>query len=331
MPVVPGPSTQSAISRCNACNQPIPPDHPRVHCLACADLDLCAVCALGERFGAVERHSEGHPTAIYRVSGDNAVPAVLSRASVSYSSSGGTSPAPPTAPASSVNGGTHRPPDGWAPLFYADMSHTPGYATLMNTIFAHSDTARSGLLSPEGYSRLLDDMGYTTQQNIWKNNLRITIPGQSRESGADDILKRAYDSFGVEHVVQSRSGAASSNNTFKLFSGGGFSSSSMPLLTPRGLAQIIAIELLSDPSSSHPRLARVLHTYGIDGIEPYRRWGALPREVLPPVPDPRMLARLGGAQVQSVQNAQISAQILAQANLAAVNAIGGAQYEYRRF
>ncbi|KAF8180545.1 hypothetical protein K438DRAFT_1842110, partial [Mycena galopus ATCC 62051] len=96
----------------------------------------------------------------------------------------------------------------------------------------------------------------------------------------------------------------------------------MPLITPRGLADFIAIELLTDPAAAWQKLARVVQLYGLYVMDPYRRWGAMPRSVLPPAPDPRMLARLAQAQAQSVQAANMNAQIQATANLAAVNAIG---------
>ncbi|KAF7368346.1 ZZ-type domain-containing protein [Mycena venus] len=374
MPVVsslkPSPAAQSAAQTsspviqylCDGCSQPISHASPRVHCLACPDHDLCANCALGERFGG--EHTAEHPTAVYRVSGDSAVTPVRSQASLTYNSiptasvthtmgastlhasqstsPGGTSAeesihvgvamhgTPTTLAVGTSTGGSTssvpsstEPPDGWSPFFYADMNSTPTFTALMNAIFGHLDTARTGLLPPEGYSRLLDDMGFSVQENIWKSNLGNPMVAQNRESTADTALKYALDMLGIEHILQQRSGPPNLHP--------GIGTAPMPLITPRGLADLIAIELLTDPAAAWQKLARVVQLYGLYNVEPYRRWGALPRSVLPSAPDARMVARVAamGAQVQGVDVAKMSAQIQATANLAAVNAVGGTQYSYR--
>lgn len=161
-----------------------------------------------------------------------------------------------------------------------------------------------------------------------KSNLANPMFGQTREGPADAALKRALDLFGIEHILRARAAPANSGPLKFLLPSG---TAPMPLITPRGLADLMAIELLTDPAGAWQKLACVVQLYGLHGIEPYRRWGPLPRSVLPPTPDPRMLARVAGAQAQSVNLANMNAQIQARANLAAVNAIGGTQYEYRYF
>lgn len=237
-------------------------------------------------------------------------------------------------------------PDGWGPFFYMDMRPTPTYTTLMNALFAYLDPARTGLLPPEAYSRLLDDMGYAVHENICACRRRlfcililIASTGKSNLNNttaiADAALKRAFDLFAIEHVLQARP-APPAPNFMQLLQGAGAGPTPMPLLTPRGFADIGAIELLIDPALAWPRLARVVQLYGLYAQEPYRRWGALSRDVLPAGPDARMVARLAAAQQaaaasahQSVQAAAMSAQIQASANRAAVNAIGGTEYVYR--
>ncbi|KAJ7082484.1 hypothetical protein C8R44DRAFT_823011 [Mycena epipterygia] len=230
---------------------------------------------------------------------------------------------------SATSGGTTSQPDGWGPFFYMDMRPTPTYMTLINALFAYLDPARTGLLPPEAYSRILDDMGYAVHENVWKSNLTNTT------ATADAALKRAFDLFSIEHVLQARP-APPAPKFMQLLQGAGAGSTPMPLLTPRGLADVAAIDLLCDPTLAWPRLARVVQLYGLYAQEPYRRWGALPRGVLPTGPDARMVARLTGAQQaavasaqQSVQAAAMSAQIQASANRAAVNAIGDTEYVYR--
>ncbi|KAJ7798493.1 hypothetical protein B0H14DRAFT_2906546 [Mycena olivaceomarginata] len=67
---------------CDGCLTHIPAAHPRVRCLICRDHDLCAICALGERFAG--EHTSGHPTAIFIISGDGNRPSVVSRTRISY-------------------------------------------------------------------------------------------------------------------------------------------------------------------------------------------------------------------------------------------------------
>jgi hypothetical protein len=46
----------------------------------------------------------------------------------------------------------------------------------MHAVFAHLDPAGTGFIPPEGYSRLLDDMGYPLQENICASQLAISKP-----------------------------------------------------------------------------------------------------------------------------------------------------------
>ncbi|KAJ7662616.1 hypothetical protein DFH06DRAFT_1296249 [Mycena polygramma] len=334
---------------CDGCEQSIPSTSPRVHCLSCPDHDLCAQCALGERFG--REHTGAHPTAVYRISGDSVTSPVLSQAWITYATSGtalthqhsssanspgspigGTTFNPqPYSPASITAGGTISSvsvgsttaaavPDGWSPFFDADMNPTPTFTALMRAIFTHLDPAGTGVLPPEGYSRLLDDMGYPLYENIWKFNLGSPMLAKGREAKGDAAMKAALEAFGIEHTVQARAGQAVQQNP------GGSplrqlqllqqradpAPMSMPLLTTRGLTDLVAIELLSDPAGGWEKLGRVVQLYGLDDVEPIGV-GAHSR------------------RVQMLKSAGLSAQLQASDNLAAVNAVGGNQYEYRSF
>ncbi|KAF7298615.1 Oleate hydratase [Mycena indigotica] len=82
---------------CDACAKPIPPADPRVRCLdaACPEYDLCAVCALGERFTG--QHTVEHETVVYRPSGGGHVQAGISALAIVRGGSGASGPgfAPP--------------------------------------------------------------------------------------------------------------------------------------------------------------------------------------------------------------------------------------------
>ncbi|KAJ7641931.1 hypothetical protein FB45DRAFT_1054312 [Roridomyces roridus] len=96
--------TQLLNYNCDGCMQGIPSTRPRVHCLTCVDHDLCANCALGERF--VGGHTPAHPTQVFLIAGDSTVAPVASKVSISYggappptlggTTSGGVNPAAPT-------------------------------------------------------------------------------------------------------------------------------------------------------------------------------------------------------------------------------------------
>jgi hypothetical protein len=218
---------------CDGCTTPIPGTSARVHCLTCPDYDACANCALAERFGGT--HTAAHPTEVYRMSGtgDSTVQPVRSRAVVTYTMPGAANAAyaaPPayTSPGTSqggtfagqsvpggvddnisgaTTGGTTAggmatsaatgPTDGWGPFFDADLNPSPAYTALMSTIFGYLDSARTGFLPPEAYSRFADDMGYPTHENICKLRqlfLSLTykkyVPREKRRRGRKPIDRR---------------------------------------------------------------------------------------------------------------------------------------------
>ncbi|KAJ7692236.1 hypothetical protein B0H17DRAFT_1200575 [Mycena rosella] len=315
---------------CDGCAQPIPPTHPRLHCLICADHDLCAVCALGCLF--VGAHTATHAIAVYRTSGGSMQGAVVSQISISYGAdiSSGTLPTSGSSPGGTavpIHEGAPTATDGWQRFFHQDMSPTPTFTGLMDAIFTYLDPSNTGCLMPETFSRLLDDMGNPTHENAWKANLNASF-GRSKEDAADAALKSAFDAFSIDHVCHPRPRASGRN-----FFGGSAAAGPMPLITRRGLVDITAVELLSDPAGEFSKLARLV---GLYMLQPYSTWGAMPRGVLPPNPDPRMLARVAAAQSSAQRNgqqafaaAQMSANIQAYANQVAVHAVGTTEYVYR--
>ncbi|KAK7052740.1 ZZ-type domain-containing protein [Favolaschia claudopus] len=353
--------------QCDACAQTIGSSSSRVHCLTCPDFDLCASCALGERFG-LGSHMSSHPTEIYRISGDSTVSPVRSTAAITYidvsSTSGRMGPSVTTTggttsnfsapnvvhtgistPGISTFGGTAAggttstntttspsSPGGWSAFFYADMNPTPIYTALMNAIFDHLDTARTGFIPPEKYSQLLDDMGYAVHENIWKTNLG----NAGHEAPADTALKNIFETLNIHHIVRTRPPTSTNPPNANPFMSPFLPqppTDSMPLLTARGLADLLAIELLGDPAATWPKLSRVIHMYRLYGTEPYRSWGVMPREVVPAAPDARILARVAGAQAigATAAAAAINAQLHVAASIAAIDVVGGTQpqYQYR--
>ncbi|KAJ7918571.1 hypothetical protein B0H13DRAFT_1992635 [Mycena leptocephala] len=67
---------------CDVCEAGIPAAHPRVRCLTCPDYDICAVCALGDRFAG--EHASAHSTVVFLKSGGRNQPPVISQTGISY-------------------------------------------------------------------------------------------------------------------------------------------------------------------------------------------------------------------------------------------------------
>ncbi|KAK0446435.1 uncharacterized protein EV420DRAFT_1570613 [Desarmillaria tabescens] len=336
---------------CDSCSQAILPSKPRVHCLTCTDYDLCADCALSERFTG--QHDSSHRTQIYQLSGGGDLPPSLSdTVSLTYTSPVHQSPTPSSPPplpprrqssgpppplpprsnsGSSASGrptpstvppSPHipptNPPNGsadrsemltWSPLFDDYMDVTTVGDLFFNAIFTYLDPSYTGYLTPEVYSRFLDDQGYLLHENVWKSNLvPDAMYGGSKENMADKALRNAYDLFSIEHILKHRhnpSGSTTPSITTQLqgLFGNAFnpammhsvplqsSNSQMPLLTRKGFIDITTVEVLSDPSRAWGNLSRLLRAYQ---LEPFRGWGDMPRNVLPEAADERMLQRVRG-------------------------------------
>jgi hypothetical protein len=234
---------------------------------------------------------------------------------------------------------------GWQPFFQNDMSPTPLFLTLMNDIFTYLDPANNGNLEPEALTRLMDDMGQPASDDAWKSGLQESF-GVSKESNGDKALKNVFDLFSIEHVLLQRTRPALSPAGGG-GSGGGFGfgralrnavspqvshQGPMPAITRKGFVELWTINLLVEPPEQWACLSRALRKYQ---FPKYAGWGDLPRTVLPAMPDPGMLrrvedvkqyAQMKGQQV--LQAAQMSAMISAQANRAAVDAVGGTRTEY---
>ncbi|KAF9468321.1 hypothetical protein BDZ94DRAFT_1232380 [Collybia nuda] len=323
---------------CDSCNQPIAPSSPRIHCQICHDYDLCANCALGDRFN--ERHLASHPIQLYKQSGGvNGGEPILSRNTItfaqplpygsppsfpSHTPSNGLPNLPPPLPPrrpGPVSG--NRPPPGmpdqrWQPFFLPDMTPTTTFTTLLNDIFSHLDSSNSGYLVPEAYSRFLDDLGYVGQENSWKAGYIATLY-ISAESMADKSLKNTFDLFSIDHVVQQRIqpthvDPTGTTSLLRGFLGNAFNPSMlqtpgiaegpMPLLTRKGFLDITTIEVLGDPSKEWGNLSRVIRKYDLPR---YRSWGDLPRSALPDLPDPRTLQKV--AAIHEVAKAKAAREL----------------------
>ncbi|KAJ7121673.1 hypothetical protein C8R44DRAFT_736451 [Mycena epipterygia] len=80
---------------CDFCERAIGSTDPRIHCLDCAEYDLCANCALGERF--TRKHAASHRTRVFKMSGGGPQESITSTAAIFYGAGPGQM-SPPARP-----------------------------------------------------------------------------------------------------------------------------------------------------------------------------------------------------------------------------------------
>ncbi|KAF9266082.1 hypothetical protein L218DRAFT_1075092 [Marasmius fiardii PR-910] len=249
----------------------------------------------------------------------------------------------------------------WGPFFNEDMNPSALFCELLDAIFSYLDSTQMGYLTPETYSKFLDDQGYLLQENTWKSALKPQpVLGIPQEYLADKALKDAYDLFSIDHITQERPKATvtpcgtspltaqfrslgidyepSPSPAAALISSNGL----MPLLTRKGFIDITCVEVLCDPSRHWGNLTRVVKQYAnspdAGTMGEYRIWGDLPRVVLPEVPDPAMterVKRLGEvARAKAQQELDAShamASIRAQGSRNALELLSDTRYVYRHY
>lgn len=159
---------------------------------------------------------------------------------------------------------------------------------------------------------------------------------------ADAALKRAYDLFSIEYILNPRArdpNAPVDALTRQIQSLGlatvlppSVSGGMMPLLTRKGFVDITAVEVLCDPSKHWGAFARMLALYDLPAM---RAWGALPRSVLPEEADARMLKRVVQIQEFAKEQAErelkavyVQKKLQAQGQAAALDLISDRRYYY---
>ncbi|XXG97436.1 hypothetical protein Hte_003737 [Hypoxylon texense] len=154
-------------------------------------------------------------------------------------------------------------PVPWGPLSYHDGRATPLMESLQAAFFARLDPQNTGTVTPEAVSAFLDVHGFATEHNTWKSNLRPNAIFQP-EDLADFELKAVLEAWHLEHRVAVRHPGRP-----QLPHGG------MPLLTPRGFADLMAVEHAGDPERAWRGINAALRYYGV-----WPERGPLPRACL---------------------------------------------------
>ncbi|KAJ7617152.1 hypothetical protein FB45DRAFT_1034450 [Roridomyces roridus] len=223
-------------------------------------------------------------------------------------------------------------PRSWSAFFNADLAPSPIFLALMEALFLHCDSKNAGLMAPEAYSKLLDDMGIPLAENFWKSRVMrptstyLQDESLSRETPADSALKRLYDKLDIEHIMYARrvpgtfgvwfnherdviNAGRTDPDSFRVAPEphGPTSSTPTPMLTLRGFTQITACSLLENPTTMLERLTRVVSVYALydDATKGWYGWGPMPRSVLPAEPDPRMVERMSDA-ISSASHVEVT-------------------------
>ncbi|KAJ7640902.1 hypothetical protein B0H17DRAFT_1105209 [Mycena rosella] len=93
---------------CDGCSRSISSKDPRIRCIDCPDYDLCANCAVGERFSG--GHIAAHGTLVFRVSGGGSQTAIASSTAIVYAGAGSLAAPPAASPVASPALSAHTPP-----------------------------------------------------------------------------------------------------------------------------------------------------------------------------------------------------------------------------
>ncbi|OBT97061.1 hypothetical protein VE01_04776 [Pseudogymnoascus verrucosus] len=237
---------------------------------------------------------------------------------------------------------------GWQP-FYNNTAPTAFGMAFFNEIFNHLDTNRTGLLLPEQYSGFLDIIGYSLEQNAWKNQMSKPVFGYNPQDFADYQLRQEYINFSIDHVMAPRPPSAPNTDIRSSFSslrnivppsfskildsiptGNSISGNQMPLLTRRGFIDHCANEFLYYPNDGFNCVTKAARHYGI-----WRELGEMPRNVFPVVAPQELLDRVKIINIEAARKAEdllaaktIEANIAAKGRRNALNLIGGDRWEY---
>ncbi|OBT68243.1 hypothetical protein VE03_02310 [Pseudogymnoascus sp. 23342-1-I1] len=208
-------------------------------------------------------------------------------------------------------------PPGWQPL-YNNTAPTAFGAALFNEIFNHLDINRTGLLLPEQYSDFLDVVGYSLEQNAWKNQMSKPVFGYNAQDFADYQLRQEYINLSIDHVMAPRPPSAPNTDIRSSFSslrnivspamsqilnsiptGTSISGNQMPLLTRRGFIDICASDFLYYPNAGFSCVTKAVRHYGI-----WPELGDVPRNVMPGVAPQELLDRVKIINIEAARKAE---------------------------
>ncbi|KAH6656381.1 hypothetical protein BKA67DRAFT_154192 [Truncatella angustata] len=178
-------------------------------------------------------------------------------------------------------------PSQWSTLYYPDGSPTPLFDQLMAAIFPHLDPQGTGYIRPEVLSIFLTLNQFQPDEDLWKSNLKGNIMF-TPEDIADAELKAACEAWPFDHKVVVRNPGRT-----PLPYGG------MPLLSLRGLTEMMAVEHAAEPERGHRAIQAVMTRYGV-----WPHLGPLPRGCLPADMPPQIQRRVEQVRERSIRAAQ---------------------------
>ncbi|KAI5459002.1 hypothetical protein BGZ63DRAFT_406322 [Mariannaea sp. PMI_226] len=229
--------------QCAGCSESIPSHKVRLHCEVCYDYSLCANCAI---LGVVTPpHSKNHDTTLHRESG-----------LASVQSSPVSARGPP------------RLMQAWSTLFDMDtLEARPSGIDLLSAIF-DCVAEKTGIMTPEAYSSLLDLVDCPVEDNIWKDTLE-SAKGPDKEKQAIDMLRQYFDAFSIDYDLYDVAigGEGDESDTYQA-----------PCLTRKGFIKLWKADCLHNPERACDEANLILQHY-----QPpiWRDRGEVPRSVFP--------------------------------------------------
>ncbi|KAF8212770.1 hypothetical protein K438DRAFT_1957377 [Mycena galopus ATCC 62051] len=317
---------------CDVCKTCIRLTDPRIHCLDCADYDLCANCAVGERVTGT--HVLAHRTRIFKISGGGAVDPVPSSAVIVHReindipaplptlmSPSHPSLSPPPLPRRPSGVPTSQTSSSVSTLASVGASgyiqpYTPPQPYMAPASVSPQSSMTSGWgpffaedMSPSpAFMKLMssilayldtDRTGYLVPEAYSRFLDDQAYAGEGNVWKANLVARRGQTKEdtadkALKHVYDLFSIEYSLRPRPASSCGG-----MMPLLTLKGFMDITAVEMLCDPSTEWGSISRVIKAYDLPSVQ---GWGDLPRTVLPEEPHPQMKARV--ARVTAVSREQ---------------------------
>ncbi|KAH8677780.1 hypothetical protein BX600DRAFT_506788 [Xylariales sp. PMI_506] len=179
-------------------------------------------------------------------------------------------------------------PSAWSAFNYPDGAPTPFFEAMMAALFQKLDPQGTGYITPEVMSEFLDVNQFLTEHNIWKSNLKGNAL-YPPEDVADAEMKAACEAWFFDHKVVIRGPPGRRQLPY-----GG-----MPLLSLRGLTDMMAVEYAADPELGWRGVNASLRRYGV-----WPALGPAPRECLLPDRPPQVQQRIEAVTVRSARAAQ---------------------------
>ncbi|KAG0639026.1 hypothetical protein HOY80DRAFT_1076088 [Tuber brumale] len=234
---------KTEVHLCNGCQDPIPQNGPRYHCMSCVNYNLCATCQGSARLSGGHRDDHIYQHIQDGVSAPSGFPLVGGGTALQYT-------------------GSQHP--FWDRLIKENKTASDRFGRLINSIhysISRNCEPQSSNLEPEKASYIMTLLGFPDQDNIFNLFLTRSTRHPQGLAWSDFQTLRIYKTCGWEyqkstrdHSEQTKSVPPEYREIFKPVD------DSMPLLTRTGLRAMVVMETLANPQGFPERFNALLYT-----------------------------------------------------------------------